>query len=186
MIEEQGTVVDVSEGRAWVETRRLSACSSCSAKGGCGSGMLSDYLGKRLSRFQALDAVGVQVGDAVVVGLPAASLVQGALVIYLLPLLGLLLLPLLLHWRWPQLAEPVSLLGAVLGFLAGLGLVHLFSRRVSDSPRFQPMILRRLPQPGLQPQVIEAYSLARFSAETLPNAPAGRPAANPDDNMTRE
>ena len=46
MIEENGRVVDVEDGYAWIETERRSTCGSCSANKGCGTATLAKVMGQ--------------------------------------------------------------------------------------------------------------------------------------------
>lgn len=146
MIEESARVVAAEEGYAWVETQRRSACSACSVNKGCGTSVLGKVLGRRQSLLKVLDPVGVAPGDEVVVGLQETALVRGALAVYLVPLLAMILAALGGERLLPP--GPAGEAGAVVAGLAGLaaGLlwVRRYARRVSADPRFQPVILRRL------------------------------------------
>ena len=79
MIEESGRVVALDDGAVWVETRRKSTCSGCSAKNGCGQGLM-DTLGVREQRglIRALSDLQLQVGDSVIVGVREDVLLRGA------------------------------------------------------------------------------------------------------------
>ena len=74
MIEEQGRVVALEPGAVWVETRRKSTCSGCSARNGCGQGLM-DQLGVRERRdlVRAVSDLHLQVGDSVVVTIVRVS-----------------------------------------------------------------------------------------------------------------
>jgi sigma-E factor negative regulatory protein RseC len=143
MIEEQARVVGVAEGSAWVETRRRSACGSCSVAGGCGTSALDKLLGDRPHRFRVDDHLGVRTGEQVVVGIDQAALTRASLLAYLLPVLTLILAALA--------AEAAGMgdgLGAVAGIL-GLAFGLWLSGRLSTDPgrreRWRPVLLRRAP-----------------------------------------
>ena len=70
MIEENGVVAATEGESAWVETSRQSACGSCSATKGCGTGSLSRFFAGRAHRVRVRNPVGAKVGDEVVVGIP--------------------------------------------------------------------------------------------------------------------
>ena len=143
MIEEQGRVVAVEEGAVWVETRRRSTCSSCSAQHGCGQG-LSDRLGLKGSTglVRALCDLRLQVGDEVVIGIGEALLLRAALLVYLPPLLGLFVAA----WGATRLglSEPWVIAAAGAGFALAWLLIRWRARRVSDSQQWQPVVLRAL------------------------------------------
>nr|WP_298142355.1 SoxR reducing system RseC family protein [uncultured Pseudomonas sp.] len=143
MIEEQGRVIALEPGAVWVETLRKSTCSSCSAKAGCGQGVL-DKLGVegRRGHVRALCDLQLEIGDAVVIGVREDLLVRGALLVYLIPLLGLFAGALLAQWL--TLGEPLVIVGAALGFLLSWILVRWRSARSADDPALQPVVVRAL------------------------------------------
>lgn len=140
MIEEHAVVVATEGEFAWLETERKSTCGSCAVRKGCGTGALANVVGKKLTRVVALNGVGAQAGDRVVVGIDEASLVRGSLAVYALPLLALFV-GALLGQVWLQEAGAMG--GGLAGLLAGLAWLRRFSRRCRTDPRFQPVILRR-------------------------------------------
>lgn len=146
MLEEQGRVVAVEEGFAWVETQRKSSCGSCAVNKGCGTGVISKVVGQRATRVRAINRINAGVGDEIIIGLDDQALVRGSLAVYTAPLIVMLLMALLgdLVGRELQLNSSEGL--TVIFGLAGLGLgflwVRNFSRRIADDLRYQPVILR--------------------------------------------
>ena len=144
MIEESAVVVEAGDGYAWVETRRRSACGTCSASDGCGTATLAKVWGDRRTRVRAISTLSLQPGDAVIVGLAEGALLRGSLLVYLLPLALLLAGALLGQAAFAGAGEePVILAGAMglgLGFLAA----NIASRRWRSDARFQPVVVRRL------------------------------------------
>ncbi|MCW8919331.1 MAG: SoxR reducing system RseC family protein [Gammaproteobacteria bacterium] len=150
MVEESGLVVATEGEMAWVETSRRSSCGSCEAKG-CGTGALSQVLGRRRQRLRVKNPIAAATGDAVVLGLPEAALLQGAVVVYLVPLLALLAGGLLGEIVAPQLALTPEV-GSILFALGALACSFLwlrrFNRRAADDDRFNAVILRRADAPA--------------------------------------
>ena len=146
MIEEQGRVVAVEEGFAWVETQRKSACGACSVNNGCGTGVISKVVGQRANRVRAINEINAKVDDEIIIGLHDQALVRGSIAVYTAPLIAMLLMALLgdLVGREWQLNTSEGL--TVVFGLAGLGLgflwVRNFSRRIADDVRYQPVVLR--------------------------------------------
>lgn len=141
MIEESGRVVAVEDGAVWVETLRRSTCSACSANAGCGQGLMEKLgVGQRRGYVRALSDLQLAVGDTVVIGVREELLVQSALLVYLLPLLGLFAGAMLAQWL--ALAESFVILGALGGFFALWWLARWRSRRCADDPLRQPVVLR--------------------------------------------
>ncbi|SFT48004.1 SoxR reducing system RseC family protein [Pseudomonas marincola] len=143
MIEETGRVIAVESGAVWVETLRKSTCSSCSAQAGCGQGLM-DKLGvdSRRGLVRALSDLQLNVGDSVVIGVREDLLVRGSLLVYLIPLLGLFAAALLAYAM--SLSESLVILSGLFGLVASWFGVRWRSRRVSDDPALQPVVLRAL------------------------------------------
>lgn len=90
MLREEGIVISVKGDRAEVEARPKSACGSCSARSGCGTSLVASLFPRRRHGFIARNRVGARPGDRVFIGLDEADLQLASLMIYLLPLLGLI------------------------------------------------------------------------------------------------
>lgn len=142
MIEESARVISVEGERIWVETQRKSVCGSCSAQKGCGTATLEKVLGKRRTQVMVISQVTVSPGDEVVIGIQESALLRGALALYGIPLLLMLLGAVIAEAVILSQTELPVVMGALLGLLAGLFYVALFSRKVQLDPRYQPVVLR--------------------------------------------
>lgn len=143
MIEEPGRVVAVESGAVWVETKRSSTCSGCSAKGGCGQGLM-DTLGVRERRglTRALTDLHLEVGDSVVIGISESVLLRGAILVYLFPLLALLAGALVASEF--SASESYVMLAGMGGFLASWLIVRRRSQQAAADPALQPVVLRAM------------------------------------------
>lgn len=148
MVEEQGVVIALEGGDAWVETRRKAVCDTCSANKGCGTAVLSKALGNKRSRIKVplCGDLPLRVGDEVVIGLQEQALLRGSMAVYGLPLLLMLAAALCgdyagRHWLGMHAVDPLDITAGIGGFIAGLIWVKAFSRRVARDPRYQPVIL---------------------------------------------
>lgn len=154
MIETRATVVTTGIDHVWLDVQRQSACGSCQVSAGCGTAALTKVWGGRSSRVRAISTLPLQVGDAVIVGLADGVLLRGALLAYLLPVVLLLAGAVLGESAFAGAGEePVILLGALglgLGFLA----VRIWSRRLRNDPRYQPVVLRRALSEGASGSVL--------------------------------
>jgi sigma-E factor negative regulatory protein RseC len=148
MIEETVQLAEIeSDSAVWVRTQRQSTCGQCAMKSGCGTKVLSDYIGDKLLDVRALlssnvDVNQLQVGDALVIGLPEQQMLKGTIVSYGLPLLALFLV-----------AIPLSLAGApdatvalasIAGLLVGLLGVKKFASKIQNLSEWQPVVLRKV------------------------------------------
>jgi sigma-E factor negative regulatory protein RseC len=146
VIEEQGKVLRAADGVAIIEAVRRSACGNCGAAGSCGTSLLDRFLGRRPLHLEVDNTLGVEVGDAVVVGVPEDALLRAAAAAYLGPLAGLIG-GAIAGRHWPVLGstdgELASIVGGVLGLVIALRLVAAYSRRLTANRRFRPVLLRR-------------------------------------------
>ena len=147
MITENATVVLIENNQTWIETQRKSACGQCSANKGCGTSVLSKVLGNKLSKMKAINKIDAKVGDQVVVGLNEGSLLKGAFIIYMLPLLFLFLFSLAGQLISQNLqinnSEVIIIIFAALGFYVGMRRVKFFSRSIEKNENYQPVILKK-------------------------------------------
>ena len=147
MIEESGRVVDVDDSYAWIETNPATACGSCAVKQGCGTSALASLFGQRKSPLRVVNRINAAVGDQVVIGISETGLLSGSLAVYTAPLAGLfaggLLGRFVARSLFPGGVELVSILGGVLGLLAGLVWLRGFSQSTEQDARYQPVILRQ-------------------------------------------
>lgn len=143
MIEEPGRVIALEPGAVWVETQRKSTCTGCSAKNGCGQGLM-DQLGVRERRelIRALSDLRLRVGDSVVIGVREDVLLRGAILVYLFPLIALFASALIAAKL--SAAEPYVILAGLGGFLISWLIVRKRSQRMADDPELQPIVLRAL------------------------------------------
>ncbi len=146
MLEADGVVISAFEGTAEVSVIPRSACSSCSANSACGTSLVAGLLAKRSSRFSVTNSVAAEVGEQVVIGLHESSLQFAALVVYLMPLTGLMLGAMGgVYLSEHILHRPSELPSILLGF-AGMGtgliLVKYFGRYAGKVGRYQAEILR--------------------------------------------
>lgn len=145
-IREHGVVMEMAGDRALIRVERHSTCGTCQVRTGCGNGMLADVLGRRKLTVTIHAPPSLKPGDAVMLGIRDDALVAGALVMYLLPLGGLVLLPLLARGLFSPLHELWLVAVGVMGLLVGLWLVRLWLQR--QSRRLEPVFLGRVDVPA--------------------------------------
>jgi sigma-E factor negative regulatory protein RseC len=130
VIEEQARVVGLRGELAEVVTRRHAACGSCAAKGGCGTSLIAEWFGARHFTFLLKNDIGATPGDDVIIGLDEGRLQRGSLLLYALPLAGLLLGAIGGEWWFAYVGLPAEL-GAVTTGLLGLIIALTAVRRLS-------------------------------------------------------
>ena len=148
MIEETAHVVALDGEQAWVTTQRRSACESCAANKGCGTGIMNRaFSGGRTLHLKVMNNVAAAVGDDVVLGIDDRVLVRSAVLMYLLPLLALMTGA----WFGELIAEGLfyidneymSIIAGLLAMLAALVWLHRHARLLAATGQYQPRILRR-------------------------------------------
>lgn len=146
MITETAIVVLVEDNQTWIETQRKSTCSKCSASAGCGTSVLSKVIGNKLSRMKAINNIDAQVGDEVIVGLNEHSLLKGAFITYMSPLLYIFIFAFVGQYFSNLLEydnELLIIVFAVLGFYLGMRKLKKFSLSISKDESYQPVILEK-------------------------------------------
>lgn len=148
IIEEAGRVVALEGDQAWVVTERRSACGSCAANKGCGTGIMARaFSSGRQIKIKVRNAVDAVVGDEVVLGIDDRVLLRSSILMYLFPLLALMLGA----FAGDVINDAVRVsdtdyLSAVTGVLAmmfAFGWLHHRPGLLATSGDCQPRILRR-------------------------------------------
>lgn len=87
MIKQQATVTQCDDKTVWLTAQRQSTCSGCQIKQGCGTGLLSNHVGKRFSEITVQKTSVVHIGQQVQLAIPEQALLQGASLMYIAPLI---------------------------------------------------------------------------------------------------
>ena len=141
MITERAIVRRADGTQVELELERDSSCGGCELRDGCGVGALGRLLGRRRKSLRVDTTRRLAPGDRVLLALPERALVRLSLLLYGLPLVGLLggaLLPALL---WPGAPDAVAVVGGAAGFCVG---AKIASRRAEG-----------LPRGGLLPEIVD-------------------------------
>ena len=152
MIEEPARVLSCDRGEALVQTEQRTACGGCNARAGCGTSLLAQVFGHKPARLRVANPIAAEPGDRVIVGLSERGLLRASMLLYVLPLMGLLLGALGGELLVQRLGlgggEALSILAGLLGLAAGLGLARNFSRSGRTNELTRAVILRRASEPG--------------------------------------
>ena len=91
MLESRAIVIQLQGEEALVQPLSTGGCGNCDSEGGCGSGTLSKmFCSNNPRHFKVRNDVRAKVGDEVRVSLPDGALLRGAMKMYVLPLMRLL------------------------------------------------------------------------------------------------
>lgn len=146
MIEERARVIAVENDKLLLEAQTQSACGGCGARQGCGTSVLSKWVGRRFTRFQAKNTVNARVGDEVVVGLAEEAMLKGSILVYLMPLLAMIVSAVLADSLIPFGAaarDVLVLIAAVAGFVLMLVVSRRFLSSRRNRSQLQPVVIRK-------------------------------------------
>lgn len=139
MIEETGRIVAAEGDFAWIEARSRKDCARCARGEGCGGGLIGRWLGNRLHRVRARNPARIPVGTMVRISVSERAVLAAALLMYLLPLLGLLGGTLAGH-AVSGGQDAVAALAGGAGLLAGFAWARAHLARGSLASRFEPEV----------------------------------------------
>lgn len=144
MLEENAKVITLLENSVLVEIVNRSACTTCSARKGCGQSLLSRITGSKRTRIEVSNAMNLSLkeGEEVVLGIEESSLLKATAVAYLLPLLGLLQGS--VFGKLLDVSEFLIVFMALFGFVIGICLVYMHGYKTGKQDNYQPLILRSL------------------------------------------
>lgn len=131
LIEQTAKVVSVDDDKIWLQTERQTSCGQCKLKQGCGTGLLDNHVGKRFSTLSVPVQAGIQPQQQLTVAISENKLLYGAVLMYLLPLLSLLLFA--IFARWSGAGSEVEVIAGLLGLATGFGLARMSLKNKEDS-----------------------------------------------------
>ena len=142
MIKETGRVVAIDKHHLWLDTINKTTCGSCEAQAGCGQSLLNRWMTRTSFLKVSLDgrsASDFQLHDEVTVGIPENVVVLSSILMYCLPLAGLVLGAGIAFATYAH--DVASIIGAMLGLCMGACVVRGFSWWHRDNPAYKPVII---------------------------------------------
>lgn len=154
MLIEKGIIVAADNDYIWIETIRKSACQACNARTGCGQALMSELVSpetqykKNIVRVSVPENTG-KIGDEINIGIHETALIKMAMLVYGLPVIGLLLGG--VAGQYAGLSDPLVALASILtGSLVFLGVARS-TRHWDCDHRYQPQLA--------DPQTIQTFSV---------------------------
>lgn len=147
MIEEQVEVVEVLGTQLILQARTKSVCGSCAVNKGCGTSLLAKVVGRKLTRFEVENSVNAVVGDSIVVGIKENALLQGSLIMYILPIACMFIFAISCDFALPVTIAARDLIVAgmsILGLITGSLWSKWYFQRQSNAENFSPVVLRKI------------------------------------------
>ena len=146
MSQEKGLVASIKEdGWAQVVAERRDACGDCGASKCC----TSMSTGSKMV-IKALNSAGAGVGDLVFINISSGTVLKGAAIFYMIPVIGLIAGTALggsLNHRLPISETNAAILFGFAGLVLGFIIAAIISRRMSAGHTLSPVITRII-KPG--------------------------------------
>lgn len=146
MMKEWATVVSWQQGVALLRCDRKTGCGNCNARSGCGVPALNELVPETEHPLQVRIDQPLEPGQRVEVGIAEGSLLRSAMLVYLMPLLGMMLGGSLLQY-WLG-TDAFAALGALLGGGVAFMLVRSLAHRLGKQADYQPIVLQIGIPPG--------------------------------------
>lgn len=140
MLREWATVIDWREGIATVRCEQRAGCSSCQSKATCGTRVLNKLGPQVIHDLQIPVAQQLSIGQRVELGIPETSVLLSALLVYIVPLLGILLCSSVLYFLMGS--DIAAVLGALVGGGLGFIVARFYAARLADNAAVHPVILQ--------------------------------------------
>jgi sigma-E factor negative regulatory protein RseC len=138
---EEGVVIRVEGGTAWVKTRRGSACASCSARHSCAS---PEGDGREME-VAAINVVGAAIGDQVVVSIASAALLKASFLLYVFPIICMIAGAFAGNAAGPFFnmeESTASVVAAAVFFGISFVVIRYQGNRMAENQHYRPKIIR--------------------------------------------
>ncbi|MCP1064741.1 SoxR-reducing system protein RseC [Serratia symbiotica] len=146
MMKEWATVVSWQRGVALLRCDRKTGCGNCNARSGCCVPALNELVPETKHSLQVRINKPLKPGQRVEVGIAERSLLRSAMLVYLMPLLGMMLGGgLLQYWLG---TDAFAALGALLGGGVDFMLVRRLDHHLGKQDDYQPIVLQIGIPPG--------------------------------------
>lgn len=132
-----------SDSYAIIEIESKAACARCAAGKGCGAGLLGGDAAVRRVEAMIASGVDVQQGDEVLISLEPKNLLQAAMLVYGMPLLGAVLATAVAYGL--GLGDVAAALTALAGIGSGFFLARLKLQDSRCLRQFVPTVTGRAP-----------------------------------------
>jgi len=143
-IVKDGQVAVVTDKRAGYVTVKIERHTACKKCGACDLGLQRD----NNIFFELKNHVNAEIGDQVVISVAGRDILKASLLLYVVPLVGLVLGMILGGTLTPYIsAVDENLLRFIVGIclmFIGLLIVGAYDKRIAPTDRYKPQIIRKL------------------------------------------
>jgi len=139
MLREIGIVSEILGDQAIVHTQSQLACSSCQQVDSCGNGIIEKYFSGKVFSIQLSNHINAKVGDQVEIQVAKSSVTKASVIVYLLPLVGLISFALMASFFFQD--EKTIIFIALLGLILSLFVTKFYNSRMFNSELSLPKMV---------------------------------------------
>lgn len=139
MLKEEGLVTQVMGNIATVITKNQLACSSCKVAESCGNGIVEKYLSGKTFTSQIKNRLNAQVGDTVIIQIPKSSITNASLIVYFIPLLGIMLFTVVASLL--NQTENIIIMYSLIGLAFSLLVTKYYNQKVIKKELYLPKMV---------------------------------------------
>jgi len=139
MLRETGIVSRILGDQAIVHTQSRLACSSCQQIDTCGNGIIEKYFSGKVFSTQLFNDINAKVGDQVEIQVSKSSVTKASVIVYLLPLAGLISFALIASFFFQD--EKVVIFFALSGLILSLFVTKFYNSKMSNNELYVPKMV---------------------------------------------
>ena len=162
MIEQSAEIVEIGADSIWIKSPRQTSCGSCAAQSSCGQNLWSRFFEGRQHPIEVqIDSdkySDLKIGNQVVIGVPESIVVNGSLLVYIMPLITMLVAVVAGQFVFGQ-SDSITIFCAAIGLVVGFLLMRTEANKNSNNPDLQPVLLQALDS-GCPPENITVKDLS--------------------------
>ncbi|WP_140921392.1 SoxR-reducing system protein RseC [Limnobaculum xujianqingii] len=140
MLREWATVIDWQQGIATLRCEQQAGCSSCQSKASCGTRVLNKLGPQVIHDLQIPVEQPLSPGQRVELGIPESGVLLSALLVYMVPLLGILLCSGLFYYGLGS--DIAAIIGAIVGGVSGFVIARFYAAKFATNASVHPIILQ--------------------------------------------
>lgn len=137
MQQESAQVTNIEGDYAFLKASRNSSCGSCSSKGSCGSFKLINSASASNPLIKVKNTLNLNAGDIVQLDFSSSRLIQGTLLVYIIPILSLFVFAIIAKLI---IGEGASIVAGLAGLFIALFIVKKFISQENISTQFTPNV----------------------------------------------
>ncbi len=137
---EWATVVSWQQGVALLHCQPRKACNNCHSSRGCGGAFSNNANSNKVHQLQIPISQALVPGQQVELGFSESGLLSCALLVYFLPLLGLISSSFFCHMLFAK--EAITVIGGLMGGIYGFIIARMAAAKIATKDTYQPVVLK--------------------------------------------